>query len=222
MLAIPPKRTDETTICYLTPPEVDALLASPDRTQPRGRRDHAMLLLAVQTGLRVSELVGLRCRDIQLGTGAHVDTLGKGRKARSTPLTTATAAVLRAWLAERNGRPDDPLFPGPRSEPLGRAAVRRLLAKHAATAAGTCPSLAAKTVTPHVLRHTCAMRLLESGTDSAVIALWLGHSSPQTTQIYIRAHLAIKERALARTTPPNTTPGKFRPGDRLLTFLESL
>ena len=222
VLAIPPKRTDETTVCYLTPPEVDALLASPDKTQPRGRRDHAMLLLAVQTGLRVSELVGLRGRDVQLGAGAHVDVLGKGRKARSTPLTKATAAVVRAWLAERNGGPDDPVFPGPRGEPLGREAVRYLLAKHAASAAGTCRSLTTKNVTPHVLRHTCAMRLLESGTDSAVIALWLGHSNPQTTQIYIRAHLAIKERALARTTPPNTTPGRFRPSDSLLGFLESL
>jgi integrase/recombinase XerD len=222
VLAIPAKRTDETTVSFLDPPEVDALLASLDRTRARGRRDHAMLLVAVQTGLRVSELIGLRCRDVHLGVGAHVDTLGKGRKARSIPLTTATAAVVRVWLAERAGGPDDPLFPGPRGEPLGREAVRHLLAKHAATAASRCPSLAGRKVTPHVLRHTCAMRLLESGTDSAVIALWLGHSNPQTTQIYIRAHLAIKERALARTTPPNTTPGKFRPGDKLLMFLESL
>lgn len=222
VLAIPPKRTDETPVSYLAPAEVEALLARPDGTQTRGRRDHAMLLLAVQTGLRVSELVGLRCRDVHLGAGAHVDTLGKGRKARSTPLTTATAAVVRVWLAERNGGPDDPVFPGPRGGPLGREAVRYLLAKYAANAAGTCRSLAGKKVTPHVLRHTCAMRLLESGTDSAVIALWLGHSNPQTTQIYIRAHLAIKERALARTTPPNTTPGKFRPGDKLLAFLASL
>jgi integrase/recombinase XerD len=222
VLAIPPKRTDETTVSYLTPTEVDALLATPDRTQARGRRDHAMLLLAVQTGLRVSELVGLRCRDVHLGVGAHVDTLGKGRKARSTPLTTATAAVIRVWLAERRGEPGDPLFPGPRGKPLGREAVRYLLAKHAADATFRCKSLANKKVTPHVLRHTCAMRLLESGTDSAVIALWLGHSNPQTTQIYIRAHLAIKERAIARTTPPNTTPGRFRPADKLLEFLENL
>ena len=222
VLAIPPKRTDETTVSYLTAPEVESILAAPDRTQARGRRDHAMLLVAVQTGLRVSELVGLRCRDVHLGVGAHVDTLGKGRKARSTPLTAATAAVLRVWLTERQGRPEEPLFPGPRGKSLGREAVRYLLAKYAAAAGLRCKSLASKTVTPHVLRHTCAMRLLESGTDSAVIALWLGHSNPQTTQIYIRAHLAIKERALARTTPPNTTPGKFRPDDKLLAFLESL
>lgn len=222
VLAIPHKRTDQTPICYLSPPEVDALLASPDTTRLRGRRDHAMLLLAVQTGLRVSELVGLRCQDVHLGVGAHINTVGKGRKARSTPLTTATAAVMRVWLAERHGRPDDPLFPGPRGEPLGREAVRYLLAKHTASATSRCPSLAGKNITPHVLRHTCAMRLLESGTDSAVIALWLGHSNPQTTQIYIRAHLAIKERALARSTPPNVRPGRFRPADTLLTFLEGL
>jgi integrase/recombinase XerD len=222
VLAIPSKRTDQTPICYLNPPEVDALLASPDRTRPRGRRDHAMLLVAIQTGLRVSELVGLRCQDVHLGIGGHLDTVGKGRKARSIPLTTATAAVMRVWLAERHGQPDDPLFPGPRGEALGREAVRYLLAKHTASATSRCPSLAGKKITPHVLRHTCAMRLLESGTDSAVIALWLGHSNPQTTQVYIRAHLAIKERALARSSPPNTRPGRFRPTDTLLTFLEGL
>lgn len=222
VLAIPPKRAEQTTVCFLTPEETDALLASPDHARRTGRRDHALLVLAAQTGLRVSELTALRRRDVHLGTGPHVDARGKGRKQRSTPLTATTAAVVRVWLAERGGAPDDPVFPGPRGEPLGRDAVRHLVAKHAAAATTGCPSLTAKKVTPHVLRHTAAMRLLESGTDTGIIALWLGHESPQTTQIYLRAHLAIKERALARTTPTNTKPGRFRPPDPLLAFLESL
>lgn len=222
VLAIPPKRGDQTTVCFLTAAETDALLASPDRTRWTGRRDHALILVAVQTGLRVSELTGLRLGDLHLGTGAHVEAHGKGRKQRATPLTTDTVAVLRVWLTERGGAPPDPIFPGPRGAPLTRDAVRHLITKHTLTAASTCPSLAAKRVTAHVLRHTAAMRLLESGTDTAVIALWLGHESPRTTQIYLHAHLALKERALARTTPPNTTPGRYRPTDQLLAFLESL
>jgi len=222
VLAIPPKRADHATVCFLTTAETEALLASPDRTRWIGRRDHALILVAVQTGLRVSELTGLRLQDIHLGTGAHVDSRGKGRKQRSTPLTTNTAAMLRGWLAERGGAPLDAVFPGPRGAPLTRDAVRHLITKHAATAAGACPSLATKRVSPHVLRHTAAMRLLESGTDTAVIALWLGHESPRTTQIYLHAHLALKEQALARTTPPNTTPGRYHPSDKLLAFLDNL
>lgn len=222
VLAIPPKRADRSTVCFLTATETDALLAGPDRSRWTGRRDHALILVAVQTGLRVSELTGLRRQDVHLGTGAHVECRGKGRKQRSTPLTAGTIAVLRVWLAERGGAPPDPIFPGPQGAALTRDAVRHLITKHTATAAAACPSLAAKRVSPHVLRHTAAMRLLESGTDTAVIALWLGHESPRTTQIYLHAHLALKERALARTTPPNTAPGRYRPSDRLLAFLDSL
>lgn len=222
VLAIPPKRGDRATVCFLTAEETEALLASPDRTRWTGRRDHALILVAVQTGLRVSELIGLRLQDLHLDTGAHVDSRGKGRKQRSTPLTTDTVAVLRVWLTERGGAPPEAVFPGPRGTPLTRDAVRHLITKHTAAAAGACPSLAAKRVSPHVLRHTAAMRLLESGTDTAVIALWLGHESPRTTQIYLHAHLALKERALSRTTPPHTIPGRYRPSDELLAFLDCL
>jgi integrase/recombinase XerD len=222
VLAIPPKRYDQETVCFLTVAETEALLAAPDRNRWTGRRDHALMLLAAQTGLRVSELISLRIEDLHLGTGAHVDCLGKGRKHRSTPLTAQAVAALNTWLAERVGAPGDPLFPGPRGAPLSRDAIRRLITKYTATASTDCPSLAAKRVGAHTLRHTAAMRLLESGTDTTVIALWLGHQSPRTTAIYLHAHLALKERALARTTPLSTKAGRYQPPDRLLAFLESL
>lgn len=222
VLAIPSKRGERALVCFLTPPEVDALLAAPDRSTWIGRRDHTLLVIALQTGLRVSELTGLRRRDLHLRAGAHLACRGKGRKDRSTPLTRHSVAVLRAFLAERAGGPDDPVFPGPRGDPLGRDAVRRLVERHAKAAAEQCPSLARKKTTPHVLRHSCAMRLLEAGTDLATIALWLGHENPVTTQVYLHAHLALKERAIARTAPPNTTPGRYRPSDSLMAFLEQL
>lgn len=194
VLAIPTKRAERAIVCFLTPPEVDALLASPDRSRATGRRDHALLVVAVQTGLRVSELVGLRRRDIQLGAGAHVRCRGKGRKDRSTPLTRQTVSIVRAYLAERGGTPDDPIFPGPRGAPLSRDAVRRLVERHTATAAQSCRSLSSKKTSPHVLRHTAAMRLLESGCDLATISLWLGHENPRT-----------------RPRPQGTGPGPHRP-----------
>jgi site-specific recombinase XerD len=222
VLAIPTKRSDRNEVSYLEQPEVDALLVAPDRTTWAGRRDHALLDVAVETGLRVSELTGLRNRDVVLGTGAHVTCRGKGRKQRSTPLRKETAAVLTVWLKERAGGPDDPLFPTRRGAPITRGGVERRVAKHAATAATRCTSLAAKRATPHVLRHTCAMSLLAQGVDSAVIALWLGHERVETTQIYVHANMALKERALARTAPPATTPGRYRPSDALLAFLDGL
>jgi len=222
VLAIPAKRAERAIVCFLTPPEVDALLASPDRSRFNGRRDHALLVVAVQTGLRVSELVGLRRRDIDLGTGAHVRCRGKGRKDRSTPLTRQSVAVMRVYLAERGGTADDPVFAGPRGAPLSRDAVRRLVERHTETAVRSCPSLTTKKTSPHVLRHTTAMRLLESGCDLSTISLWLGHESPRTSQIYLHAHLALKERALARTTPPHTKPGRYHAPDRLLDFLDQL
>ena len=222
VLAIPAKRMDRRLISFLTDDEVDALLAAPDRDTWVGRRDHALLLVAVQTGLRVSELTCLTCADIELGTGAHVRCHGKGRKERITPLTTQVCAVVRVWLDERAGTPGDVLFPSRRGGRLSSDAVGFLVAKHVRTAAAECLPLGTKTVTPHVLRHTCAMRLLAVGVDITVIALWLGHEGIETTQIYLHADLAIKERALGRTAPMGTTPGRYRPPDSLLAFLESL
>jgi integrase/recombinase XerD len=213
---------DRRLVCFLTDEEVDALLSAPDRHTWVGRRDHALLLVAVQTGLRVSELTPLTSGDVELGTGAHLRCHGKGRKERTTPLTTQVRAVLRIWLAERRGGPTEAIFPSRRGGPLSSDAVAALLARHARAAAVRCPSLLTKTVTPHVLRHTCAMRLLAVGVDTSVIALWLGHEGVETTQIYLHADLAIKERALARTAPTGTTPGRYRAPDSLLAFLEGL
>jgi len=222
VLAIPPKRFDRALVSFLTRPEVDALLASPDRTTWTGRRDHALLLLAIQTGLRASELIGLTCGDVHLGSGSHVSCHGKGRKDRITPLLAGTAATLKVWLAERAGQPADPVFPTRQGRPLSRDAVERRLAKYVALAAANCPSLRTKRISAHVLRHTAAMQLLHAGVDTSVIALWLGHEHVATTQIYLHADLSLKERALARTRPVATKPGRFRPSDSLLAFLESL
>jgi site-specific recombinase XerD len=222
VLAIPPKRFDQAVISYLSETEVEALLGACDQTTSTGRRDHTMLALAVQTGLRVSELIGLTCADIHLGTGAHVACRGKGRKNRITPLTAATAAALRGWLAERAGTPHNPLFPTRRGAMLSRDAVERRLTLYTTKAAQTCPSLHGRTVTAHVLRHTTAMRLLHAGVDTSVIALWLGHVSVDTTQIYLHADLTLKEKALARIRPTNSQAGRYRPPDSLLAWLEAL
>ncbi|MCA1698159.1 MAG: site-specific integrase [Actinobacteria bacterium] len=222
VLAIPTKRFDRAIVSHLTADEVDALLAAPDRSRWIGRRDHALLTLAIQTGLRVTELTNLRCQDAHLGIGPHVQTRGKGRKQRVTPLTSQTVAVLKPWLRERDRHPDQPLFPTSRGRTLSRDAIALLVAKHASAANRNCPTLHKKTISPHVLRHTAAMNLLHAGVDSTVIALWLGHESVEATQIYLHADMAIKERALARTTPPNSTPGRYQPPDTLLAFLEGL
>ena len=222
VLAIPSKRHERKEIEYLTRRETEALIAVPDLSRWIGRRDRALLLLAVQTGLRVSELIGLRCKDVVLGTGANVHCMGKGRKERRTPLRRDAVAVLEPWLRERAGQADDPLFPSVRGGALSRDAVERLVTKHVTTAGRTCPSLKRKRVTPHVLRHTAAMDLLQHGVDRSVIALWLGHESVETTQIYLHADLRMKEKALERTTSLGTKPGRYRPDDALLTFLESL
>lgn len=223
VLDIPTKRAQRADISYLDETEVDALLSAPDTTTRRGRRDHALLTVAVQTGLRVSELVGLRRHDVTLGIGAHLTCVGKGRKQRSTPLTAETAHIVKQWLAEQQDDQDAPLFPGPTGGRLTTDAVRRIVRRHATAAAETRPSIASKHVTPHILRHTCAMRLLHAGVDRAVIALWLGHESIRTTDIYQHADLTLKERALARITPgqPRTVP-RYQPPDELLTFLVSL
>jgi integrase/recombinase XerD len=215
VLAIPPKRFDKALITYLNPCDVEALLAAPDRLTRAGRRDHALLLLAVRTGLRVSELVSLTRANVHLGASSHVDCLGKGRKRRNTPLDKQTVAVLKAWLRERGGDNDDPLFPSRTGSRLSRDAVERLVTRHATTAG-------LKAVSPHVLRHTAAMQLLHAGADIAVIALWLGHEQTETTQIYLHADMTIKQRALDRTTPPNTRPGRYQPSDKILAFLDAL
>lgn len=222
VLAIPPKRTERAIVQFLSEDEIEALLVSPDRSSWIGRRDHALLLVAIETGLRVSELLGLRCQDVQLGPGAHVRCFGKGRKERVTPLTASTVAVLRAWLQERRGEPAEPLFPSRRGGRLSRDAVERLLTKYSARAAESCPSLVGKSLAPHALRHTCAVQLRRAGVDQATTALWLGHESVRTTDIYNHADLSLKEQALARTTPRGVAPGRYTPSDALLAFLENL
>lgn len=223
VLAIPPTRFERRLVTYLTEAEADALLAACDRNTPTGRRDHAMLLLALQTGLRVSELTGLKCHDIHLGAGAHVHCIGKGRKERRTPLLPTTVRVFQVWLAERAGHPHDPVFATSTGRPLSRDAVERRIALYTSKAAESCPSIAAKQVTAHTLRHTAAMRLLTTGgVDITVIALWLGHEQIATTQLYLHADMTQKERALAHTTPPTTTPGRYRAPDPVLAFLEHL
>ncbi len=222
VLAIPQKRCDRRLVTFLTAAEVDALLAAPNTSTPIGRRDHLLLLLAVQTGLRLAELTGVRVEDLALRAGAHVRCRGKGRKERCTPLSRATARVLRAWIAECGTAGPDLVFRSIRRTRISHDAVERLVAKYALLGASKCPTLARKHVTPHVLRHTTAVQLLEAGVDRAVIALWLGHEQVETTQIYLDADLAMKERALDRTSPPGVRSGRFRPRDTLLAFLEAL
>lgn len=224
VLSIPDKRFHTTEISYLTEAETTALLSAPDRSTWTGRRDHALLLVAIQTGLRVSELAGLCSQDLQLDGPAWVRCRGKGRKARCTPLSRPTRAVLHSWLREHGAAPSDPLFPNRSGRHLTRGAIWRLVSKHTATAAEQCPSLATKNITPHTLRHTAAMRLLQAPTpvDVATIALWLGHETIETTNKYLHADMELKRRALDRTAPPNTKRGRYRPPDSLLAFLESL
>jgi site-specific recombinase XerD len=222
ILAIPSKRYEKRPVEFLTEEESAALITAPDPNTWIGRRDRALLLLAVQTGLRNSEITALKRKDVHTGTGAHVRCLGKGRKQRCTPLRQDVAAVLQQWLSQRPGAEDDPLFPGSRGGTLSADAVQRLVSRHVQAARRGCPSLAAKRVTPHTLRHAAAMALLHCGVDLSVIALWLGHESTETTQIYLHADMQLKERALAHSTPSGLAPDRFRPEDPLLAFLESL
>jgi integrase/recombinase XerD len=222
VLAMPSKRHVRRPIEFLTEDEIEALLAAPDQATWTGRRDRALLLLAVQTGLRAAELLGLRCQDIALGRGAHVRCLGKGRKLRCTPLRADTVTVLRSWLRERQGEPADPAFPSVRGTALSHDALQYLLAGHLTTAQRQCPSLTRKRVTPHVLRHTAAMTLLQHGADRSTIALFLGHESIETTSIYVHADPKLKEEALAKTVPTHLRSRRYRPTDRLLAFLEGL
>jgi site-specific recombinase XerD len=222
VLAIPAKRFSRALVPFLSRQEVDALLAVPDQHTWSGRRDHALLLLAVQTGLRLSELTGLRREDLHIGAGAHVRVFGKGRKERCTPLSKNTRAVLAAWVREPPRAANQPLFPNARGGRLSAHGMHYLLRKYVVAAADRCPSLKNKRVSPHVLRHTTAMDLLQEGVEPSVIALWLGHESVDTTQVYLDANLTLKQEVLDRTTPPNGKPGRYRPDDRLLAFLKGL
>lgn len=222
VLAVGPKRYQRTIISFLTEPEITALLAAPDLTTWIGRRDAALLTIAVVTGLRASELTGLTCGDVHLGVGAHICCHGKGRKDRIAPLTGPAIIVLRHWISERAGMPADSLFPTRLGHRMSTDALARLLTKAATIAARSCPSLADKKVTPHTLRHSAAMRLLRAGVDITVIALWLGHESTETTRIYLTADLELKQHALDKTRPIGSKPGRFKPPDRLLAFLEAL
>jgi len=222
VLAIPSKRYTRTLVRFLTRPEVDALLAAPDQRTWFGRRDHAFLLLAVQTGLRLSEMTGLKREDVILGTGAHVRVIGKGRKERCTPLAKATVAILKTWMREPQRGDDQVLFPNAQGGRLSADGVHYLMVRHCATASKVCPSLKQKHVTVHVLRHTMALDLLQAGVDRSVIALWLGHESVEMTQIYLDATLAMKEKALAKTTPLNGRQNRYHAEDKLLDFLNSL
>jgi integrase/recombinase XerD len=222
VLAIPNQRQPRPLVGFLTRPEIEALLAAPNKTTWLGRRDHAFLLTAVQTGLRLSEMTSLRQEDVALGAGAHVHCRGKGRKERCTPLAKPTVAVLRAWIREQGREDSKTLFPSTRGGPLSADGVQHLLTRHVTKARKTCPSLRKKRVSPHVLRHAAAMELLQAGVDRAVIALWLGHESVETTQIYLDADLALKEQALAKTNPVKGTPKRFQADDELLAFLKQL
>jgi integrase/recombinase XerD len=222
VLSIPQKRFERALVSFLTRQEVEAILTCPDRSTWTGRRDHALLTVAVQTGLRVAELTGLRRSDLVLSNGPHLRCHGKGRKERCTPLTAQSVATLRAWLRAHEDGPAAPLFPSRRGTPLSTDAVEWLVKKYAAAATPRCPSLATRPITPHVLRHSAAMFLRAAGVDISVIALWLGHENIASTQIYLHADLAIKERALARTAPPGVAPTRYRPPDTLLAFLDSL
>jgi integrase/recombinase XerD len=222
VLAIPNQRQPRTLVGFLTRPEIEALLAAPDRTRWLGRRDHAFLITAVQTGLRLSEMTALRHEDVSLGAGAHVRCRGKGRKERCTPLAKPTVAILRAWIREQGGEDSQTLFPSSRGGTLSADGVQHLLARHVARARKSRASRRKKRVSPHVLRHAAAMELLQAGVDRAVIALWLGHESVETTQIYLDADLALKEQALARTNPIKGAPKRYRPDDELLAFLKQL
>lgn len=222
VLALPYKRTERAFVTFLTADEITALLDAPDQTRWIGRRDYTLLAVMAQTGLRVSEVVALRVGDIHLGAGAHVRCQGKGHKHRVTPLTSHTAGAVRVWLKDGDPAPDRPLFATSTGRPLSTDAVALVVARHARTAATVCPSIAGKRVTPHVLRHSSAMALLHAGVDTSVIALWLGHETTRTTQIYLHADLALKERALARTAPTTTATRRYRPPDSLLAFLEAI
>lgn len=222
ILNLPGKRYVKRNVEFLNSTEMQALLNAPDCSKWIGCRDHALLTIALQTGLRASELINLRCCDVVLDTGAHVRCEGKGRKHRATPLRRETVTVMKNWLKRRGGSDLEPLFPTIRGDKMSRDALEHLVKRHVKTASKLCPSLIGKRISPHVLRHSTAMDLLHHGIDQTVIALWLGHESIETTQIYIHADMNLKEKALARMSKPEISPARYKPADELLHFLENL
>lgn len=222
VLAIPHKKYNRTAIDFLDRSEINAIVSMPDQTTWPGRRDRTLLLVLAQTGLRVSELIALTCQNVVLNRGMYVHCMGKGRKDRCTPLRKEVIIALRAWLKERNGQPTDVLFPNAQGNPLSRDGVEYIVSKYVAAAQSVCASLKDKKVSPHVFRHSTAMELLQHGVDHAAIALWLGHESVETTQIYIHANMQLKEKALAQTYPLNIHTKRFKPEDHLLAFLNAL
>ena len=222
ILSLPGKRYVRRNVEFLNAQEMQALLNAPDRSTWIGLRDYTVLTVALQTGLRASELVNLRCCDVILETGAHVRCEGKGRKHRATPLRHETVAVMKNWLKKRRGSDLDPLFPTMRGDKMSRDALEHLVKRHIKTASKSCSSLIGKRISPHILRHTTAMDLLHHGVDQAVIALWLGHESIETTQVYIHADMKLKEKALAKMSNQSIKSGRYKPDDKLLSFLENL
>lgn len=223
-LAIQTKNTTTPVLTYLTVAEVSALLEAPNRATPTGERDYVIIVLLLGTGLRVSELTGLTHQDMHLTRPAHVLCHGKGRKDRITPLNPTTTAALAQWIrAHAPHQPSDPVFTAQgSSQPITRDAIAARLRAHAATAAHACPTLATKRITPHTLRHTTAMRMLEAGIDITTIALWLGHESTQATMAYLQADLAMKQKAMDRTAPPQARGRRYTPTPDILRFLENL
>lgn len=222
VLAIPNKRFTRKLIGFLNRSEVDALLAAPNRSIWSGRRDHAFILTAVQTGLRVSEITALRSADVVINSGAHVRVIGKGRKERCIPLAKPTVKIVKNWMNESVRGSDQIVFPNANGKQLTVHGVQYLLNKHKKVAIKRCPSLESQHVTVHRLRHTMAMDLLQSGVDRAVIALWLGHESSETTQVYLDATLELKEKALSKLSPIQSPAKRFHPSDELLDFLNNL
>lgn len=224
VLAIPTARIQRNIVTWLDEHEATALLDACDQRTRTGRRDHVMFALAIQTGLRISELISLTIADLHTGTGPHVHCIGKGRKERRTPLLPHTIALLDEWIIERAATATQPLFATSTGRPLSRDAIEARLRHTSARAAADCSSLVGKHITAHTLRHTAAMRLLHAGVDTTVIALWLGHEQITTTNIYIHADMTLKEAAITKTTPLGTTtiPGRYKPDDTVLAFLNSL
>lgn len=224
VLAIPASRTQRNIVSWLDDTEAAAFLTACDPNTFTGQRDHAMFALAIQTGLRVSELTSLTVADIHLGTGANVHCIGKGRKERRTPLVPRTVEILRTWASHQPTDPASPLFPTSTGRTLSRDAVEHRVKLTAAKAVRHCPSLTGKNITAHTLRHTAAMRLLHAGVDITVIALWLGHEQTSTTNIYLHADMTQKEQAIAKTNPigPPADTDRYKPDDALIAFLDTL
>lgn len=222
VLALRPSKVTRPDLSYLNTEETDALLAAPDTTTWVGRRDRALLTLAITAGLRISEITSLTISSIHLGGSAYLECDGKGRKHRSTPISATACTVMSDYLVERTTRPGDALFPGPRGQTLSRDAVEARVRTHITTAADQCPSLRAKHVTCHTLRHTCAMNLLHAGVDITVISLWLGHEQTTTTDDYLHHDMETKKTAMERTPPPDVQPGTYTPAPDVLTWLDTL